>query len=222
MQAVAAQDYLLGEDKIRANISRKTINRIEFAESGISEIIGDDDKYQFSIDARGMNLFLKSNNSVNVPIELSIISNSGQVADLVLTPRQGLDGQIIKIKNYHNKQNYHSDIKLEAKKMLQAMISGSEDKYYIYKTKKVIDTRNSELSQTNLQIKQEYIYRFGNLVGSKLLITNKSRKTSYYLSSKEIKKLFKGVILLSPELHFIKPKSTVEMFLVSYQGNSND
>ena len=59
MQAVAAQVYLLGEDKIRANISRKSINRIEFEESGISEIIGDDDKYQFSIDSRGMNLFFK-------------------------------------------------------------------------------------------------------------------------------------------------------------------
>ena len=125
VQANAIQSYILGEDKIRADISSKVINRIEFDSDGISEIIGDEDKYQFSSDMRGMNFFLRSNNQAKEPIELSVISNSGQVADLVLTPRNNIDGQIIKIKSYGAKSDYRRNIKQEARKMLEAMTSFS-------------------------------------------------------------------------------------------------
>lgn len=221
IQANAIQSYILGEDKIRADISSKTINRIEFDSDGISEIIGDEDKYQFSSDMRGMNFFLRSNNQTKEPIELSVISNSGQVADLVLTPRNNIDGQIIKIKSYGAKSDYRRNIKQEAKKMLEAMIAGDQGKYYIYNIGKMIDADNTKFNKKALKIKQEYIYRFGNLIGTKLVIHNKSRN-SEYLSKEDMKQLFQGVVTLSIDQDVIKPRKKTTVFLISYEAKNND
>lgn len=217
----AYQEYRISDDKIRAIISSNKINRIEFDAHGIAQVIGDDSRYQFISDDRGMNIFLKTGGQEEGNIELSLISQSGVVADLVLTPKDNIEGQVIRIKSIPNNNAVNSSFSLEVKSLLRAMIRDEAGKYYVRSAKNIIDLNKTGNPRTGLKIMQDRIYRYKDLIGTRLIVSNKNSKQSLILNKTDFEQVFESTVAVHIASPNLLPLSKTYVWLISKEARND-
>jgi hypothetical protein len=153
------------EEKIKASISAKNLNRIAFGINPFSQIIGDESKYSIFTDTFGMNLFITPKVPAGETFELSVINVAGQVIDFALQVKD-IEGQIINI--YEQKPE---NIKIissgaEIAEMLKHMIQDEQGKYYV----KHINRKLTAKVPDDLEIIQDRTYRYRDLTGARLFV----------------------------------------------------
>lgn len=200
--------------KLRAKISLDKANRIQFGSNPIFQIIGDDSRYNIITDESRINLFLTSKVGLGETIELSLINVKGEVADLVLQPVK-IEGQIINIDNNHYVVNKQED--KEIAQMLKNMITNNKSKYYIQEIKRFIN----KLTLKDLNIMQDRIYRYENLTGARLVVTNINKKDKVKLLESEFSDLFEGSIATSLNKKMLLPKERAYVWLIAKE-KTND
>lgn len=221
ISSFAAQEYKLGDDKIRAIISSNKINRIEFDAHGIAQVIGDNADYQYTTDNRGMNIFLKKQQPGKANIELSLVTNSGQAVDLVLTPVDNMEGQTIRIKSIPQDFIMEGAASLEIKHLLSSMIRDEENKYYVRKTQTIIDSVKTSNPKPNLRIIQDRIYRYKDLIGTRLVVTNRNKKRLLFIDKKDFSRIFQNVVAVHIEESELSPGSKTHVWLVSKEADND-
>lgn len=217
----AYQEYCISDDKIRAIISSNKINRIEFDVHGIAQVIGDDSRYQFISDDRGMNIFLKTGGQEEGNIELSLISQSGVVADLVLTPKDNIEGQVIRIKSIPNNNALNNSFSLEVKNLLRTMIRDEAGKYYVRSAKNIIDLNKTGNPRTGLKIIQDRIYRYKDLIGTRLIVSNKNSKQSLILNKTDFEQVFESTVAVHIASPNLLPLSKTYVWLISKEARND-
>ena len=197
--------------KIKASISSSFTNRIYFDRHGITDVIGDDSQYQIVTDRKATNLFLVPKIPVGKTIELSIINAIGEVADLVLQIKD-IEGQVITISNElpssHKQQESQAIIQ-----MLQSMMQGYEEGYYVTNVKRTFNNHG-------LKIKQDKVYRFGTLIGARLVTINKSGRKPHELQELDFGQLFKSVIAVSLEKKTLPPRGKGLVWIIAKEEQS--
>lgn len=225
--AFAAQEFeYIPGNKINAKISANNVNRIEFGKIGIAQVIGDETKYKIVTDNRAQNIFLLPRLQDLDSLELSLVSFSGDVADLVLKPDEDIEGQIIRIST--NSNNKSPSIKLqEVTKMMKSMMLDKEDKYYVTRVKRKIENSNIQGNSTikssisELSIEQDRIYQFGKIIGARLIVTNKKGKSAVCLSEADFSNLFDSCLAVTLEKPVLFPKGKGFVWIVTEEEKDN-
>jgi hypothetical protein len=172
VQAAQVFQYKANE-KIKGVISSKNLNRIQFGDHQIIQVIGDEVQYKIVQDVRGINLFINPQVVVGEEIELALLDSAGRVADLVLKVSD-IGGQIILIsESEKNKKIIESD-KKELRRLLRHMIYNRQDKYFVESIKRDIEGFQKE----GIKVQQDLSYRYGKYVGARLRVTNISKLIS--------------------------------------------
>lgn len=227
-KALAVQDFeYIPGNKIKATISNSNLNRIEFGKIGIAEVIGDETKYKIITDSKAQNIFLLPKIPAHQTLELAVVNFSGNVADLALKVAD-IEGQVIRISmdrfyknssdslsgNLSNNAPYSSITVLkeqEIAKMMRSMISDKEDKYYVTRVKRKIDL----LRSMGLIVEQDRIYRFGQLIGARLKVTNKKAGKAVYLKESDFSGLFDFCLATTIEKTALPPRGNGFVWIVA-------
>ncbi len=195
---------------IKLVISNKGVNRIEFAKHQISQIIVDDNLLDIKLSQQKNHIFLTTKIDSGI-IKLSVLDVAGVAIDIELTiaaikPQAIIIQDKIMADNLQNKK-----LKLEAELMLKAMMTGKQDKYFVCNNSKNINWP----AKKQLRIKQEQLYRFANLVGTKLFIKNTARRKNFFLTKEHLQQLFRDTVAVSISSNIILPKKGVYVWIVS-------
>jgi len=209
--ALQELDYTQGS-KIRARISRKELNRIEFGKTGIFEVIGDDGKYKLLADKKASTVFLMPNLPAGEVLELALINNFGQIADLALFV-EDIEGQTIRI-NTNKSNNSLNQLDPEVTLMLRNMIAERRGKYYVTDVKRKIESLKV-LNAQGIRLEQDKVYQFGSLIGARLKVTNSNSKKAIELNESDFEGLFDSGLATSIGTKVLKPKKTGFIWIVS-------
>lgn len=216
--------------KIKANISSYGLNRISFANFDLSEVIGDQSKYQLINDTSSKNIFILPKVLENIKFEVSIINTYGDAQDIEFTVKK-IPGQMLLFDN--NKLTHQAteiqDQNFAAAHMLRAMHQDVKDKYYVTGDDKKLQTKlNNKFSkqQIPLQIISTKTYRYDNLTGMVLTVKTTSKNGEYHLETKDYENLFAGTILTSKHIlgthnNYLVKKYTYKIYIVTGR-NTND
>jgi len=213
--AMQELDFMQGS-KIRARIARKELNRIEFGKTGTLEVIGDDSKYKLLADKKASTVFLMPNLPAGEVLELAVINNFGQIADLALSI-EDIEGQTIRIITDKVTGIIPKDDQ-EAALMLRNMIADRRGKYYVVDVKRKIESLKARGAQ-GIKIEQDKVYQFGNLIGARLKVTNLSSKKAVELKESDFEGLFDLSFATSIDSKVLLPKKTGFVWIVS-KGDS--
>lgn len=220
----AGQEFIYKpHSKIKARISQSKANRIEFGKLAIRQIIGDESQYQIITDLLSHTIFLIPKGKVGEVIELSLINNAGTVVDLQLIPDEKLEGQVISIvtsQDNISQRTSSSTLKPEEQEiaqMLRSMLVDRKDKYYVVPVKRSI----RGLEDIGLKIQQDRLYRYGDLMGARLQITNLRSKESLELQEADFSKLFERTIATYID-HKILPAKGKALVLIIARERAND
>ncbi len=217
--ALAAQDFEYAPGKkIKAAVSASNLNRIEFGNQGIAQVIGDDSKYKIIADDKAQNIFLIPKVAANQTLELAIVNFSGNVADLSLAVKE-IEGQVIRIGRDKPASSPSTPRQLvrataqeqEVAQMIKSMIAGKEGKYYVTTVKRKIDCLNNK----GLAIEQDRLYRFGKLIGARLRVTNRKAGTLAHLAEEDFSQLFESCLAVSIERKKLPPKAKSLVWIVA-------
>ncbi|NRB10189.1 MAG: hypothetical protein HRU35_01020 [Rickettsiaceae bacterium] len=191
-------------------ISNYGVNRIEFVKHQISQIIVADNLLDIKLSEQKNHLFIQPKVDDGI-IKLSVLDVVGTAIDIELTIA-AIKPQAIIIKDkIVDGDLQNKKMGLEASLMLRAMMAGKKDKYFVCNNSKKINWR----SEPQLRIKQEQIYRFGNLVGAKLFIRNIARRKNFFLTRDHLEKLFQDVVTVNISSNIILPQRGVYVWIVN-------
>jgi hypothetical protein len=225
--SLAAQEFeYIPGSKIKTYISSSNLNRIEFGRGGLAQVIGDDNKYKIITDNRGQNIFLLPKIPASQTLELALVNLSGNVADLVLETKD-IEGQVIRIFSdgfSDNRSNLHwqpvatTQVQAQTRKqeqeivqMIRSMLADREGKYYLLHVKRKID----RLKTMGLSIEQDRIYRFGDLIGARLKVSNRKSKTVIYLKESDFSNIFESPLATCIEKRVLPPRTTGFVWIVT-------
>ncbi|WP_341757481.1 type-F conjugative transfer system secretin TraK [Candidatus Tisiphia endosymbiont of Ditula angustiorana] len=224
--ALAAQEFeYIAGNKIKAKISASNVNRIEFGKIGIAQIIGDESKYKIIADSKAQNIFLLPKIPVAQTLELALVNFSGNVADLILKV-EDMEGQIIKISmdSFYNKPsngflnnsavNNKCSVNTQEQEiagMIRNMIADKEGKYYVTQVKRKID----RLCNIGLSIEQDRIYRFGKLIGARLVVINRKAQDLVHLKEADFSNLFDFCLATTIDKTILLPKAKGFVWIVA-------
>ncbi|WP_341762965.1 type-F conjugative transfer system secretin TraK [Candidatus Tisiphia endosymbiont of Melanophora roralis] len=224
--ALAAQEFeYIAGNKIKAKISASNVNRIEFGKIGIAQIIGDESKYKIIVDSKAQNIFLSPKIPTAQTLELALVNFSGNVADLILKV-EDMEGQIIKISmdSFYNKPsngflnnsavNNKCSVNTQEQEiagMIRNMIADKEGKYYVTHVKRKID----RLHNIGLSIEQDRIYRFGKLIGARLVAINRKAQGLVHLKEVDFSNLFDFCLATTIDKTILLPKDKGFVWIVA-------
>ena len=203
---------------IRAKISETAPTRINFGGYQITEVIGDENKYKIITDSAGLNVFITPKVASGSIIPLTLIAGSGKIQDLLLEvseeeklPRSLIISDLRKINALSNCDSV-TEPKDEAKQMLDAMIEDEnpQDKYYVAQLKRKLTLPSLPM----LFIIQDKSWRFKNLTGARLVITNKG-KVAINLQEKHISSIFKGAKFVTIETKLLNEGASTKSWIVT-------
>lgn len=222
--AVAAQEFeYIAGNKIKATISASNVNRIEFGKIGIAQIIGDESKYKIIADDQGQNIFLLPKVLAPETFELAVVNFAGNVADLILQPRD-IAGQIIKISmdSFSNHPSLNNKWSVppqeqEIAEMIRSMVLDKVDKYYVIRVKRKINS----LQNIGLSIEQDRIYRFGKMIGARLIVTNSNPQNVVYLKETDFSNLFDYCLATTMEKTILPPKTQGFVWIVAKEQDND-
>lgn len=112
-------------------ISSNHVNRLSFGHHYVKAIIGDDNKYSASLQNNNSEVFLSSKVEGPACLHLSFLLNSGYVVDVAASILDKKTPSIINFIFFEDKLATNSEA-LEINQMLDSMVSGKADKYYIH------------------------------------------------------------------------------------------
>jgi len=206
-----------GDKKIETVIAANELNRIGVVGGEIIEVIGDENKYALYWSGDWRNLFIKPKAEVGEIIELSLIMPQGGAQDIRFTvgdtaaqtifinlgsePRSSLSG-----KGFTPLAN--PQLKPAIAAMMRAMIEGEKGKYYVVGSKRTLQQTKEQL------ISQNVSYRYRDLSGAVLLVKNLTSKSLDLLES-DFKNLFKSTVAINLGSCVIKPRATVQVFIIT-------
>jgi hypothetical protein len=212
---------------LKVKISSLSPTRIGFGGYSISEVIGDENKYKIIADSSGQNVFITPKAEAGTIIPLTIITSNNMVQDLLLevmgdepmpqsiliTVPKKIEGE----KEGEIVRDTRSKVdKAQSALMLKAMINDENrgGKYYVTATPR----RLANTPLPSLKILQYKTYRFGDLTGASLLVTN-SAKEMVYLTEEMISSLFKNVELVALNDGLLAKGADTKAFVVTKKGS---
>lgn len=198
---------------LKVTISSLAPTRIAFGRYSIAEVIGDENKYKIIADSAGLNVFISPKSEVGSIIPVTIITSNNLVQDLILEVSGGkLLTHSIMINPSKMELNLDSHTKADATSMLKAMISEENKggKYYISAGNRKL----SIASLPGLRIVQDQTFRFGDLTGVRLVITN-TKKDVVHLTEEMIGGIFKNIELVSVEKDVLTKNHSTKVFIIT-------
>lgn len=205
------QDYVASYDApILVDIARDGINRIEVENDRIEQVVGDMRFFNVMHDEQSGLLFLtvKRTNSNHDTIELSLRLSSGRHIDLKCKVKQGAR-RLVKIVDLALSKKSKGDESKETKEMLQHMILGREGKYFVgYKSVKL------KPLILGAEVRQVATYRYDNLLGYRLKVRNKTKKT-LKLTSSDFSNNFAEVLAVYPHEQLLAKKAEADFIIIT-------
>jgi ribosomal protein L19 len=218
---IISYDYQPGA-VIKSWLSSDSINRIEFSGQSVSEVIGDEAKYQLITDKQGKNIFILPKVLSGESFNISLISTSGLVQDMQLTAGN-IEGQsiLIEFSSQEGKALEHKDVA----DMLRSMKSGRKGKYYVQEhnikiATDLIGELVADSNPANIEVFKKKTYRFNEFMGVVLSVRNKG-KTSILLSEEDFSKVFTGTIATNIESNLLGPGSKGLVLIVTKERNDD-
>lgn len=202
-------EYKYGEI-LDVYISGNEQNRIEFARQNITEVIGDEGKYQLVSDKQGGNIFIRPQIAAGNSFTISLITDSGLVQDLRITAANIAGRTIIIEQIDKGTDGYRND--QEIANMLRAMNRGTIGKYYVSKTNSKIPALLPELA--GCELIRQTTYRYGDLTGVILLIRNKSRQL-LTLQEDLVSQIFTGTVAVSVRKQLLPARAASQVYIVT-------
>jgi hypothetical protein len=211
------------KESLRVKISSLSPTRISFGGYSISEVVGDENKYKIIADGSGQNIFITPKAEAGTIIPVTIITSNNMVQDLLLEvmgdepmPQSILITTPKKIEGEVARDTRSKIDRAQSTLMLKAMINDEnrDGKYYIT----AIPRRLANPPLPSLKILQYKTYRFGDLTGASLLVSN-SGKDMVYLTEEMISSLFKKVELVTLNDGLLPKGSETKAFVVTRKGN---
>lgn len=224
MKAITAQANqdtyfysLKPQAKLTGVIAQGVANRIEFGLLGFREIIGDDSKYTFITDQNHKNIFLTPKVPAGEHITLSLVNAAGEIVDLNLSV-QKTEGQVIRIDKKVADQDYftHSHDR-EVTSMIRAMQRDRDNKgkYYVKE-----EIRNIPHNIEGLSLAQNRTYKYGDLVGSRIVVTNLN-KSIRELRLHDFKNLFEDSLAISIQKKVLRPKEKGFVYVLAREKSDD-
>jgi hypothetical protein len=211
------------KESLRVKISSLSPTRISFGGYSISEVVGDENKYKIIADGSGQNIFITPKTEAGVVIPVTIVTSNNMTQDLLLevmgdepmpqsiliTVPKKVEGEIVR----DTRSKIDKD---QSTLMLRAMINDENrgGKYYVT----AMPRRLPNIGLPSLKILQYKTYRFGDLTGASLRITN-SDKEMVYLTEEMIGSLFNNVELVTLKDGLLARGSETKAFVVTRKGN---
>ncbi|MES2214833.1 MAG: type-F conjugative transfer system secretin TraK [Pseudomonadota bacterium] len=214
------------KESLKVKISQLSPTRIGFGGYPIAEVIGDENKYKIISDSSGQNVFITPKAEVGTIIPVTIITSNNMAQDLLLEVMgDELMPQSILITIPKKKQNdspygrnssVYKASKAESALMLKAMINDENrgEKYYVTASARKLFSP----SLPHLKILQYKTYRFGDLTGANLVITNNSKEV-VYLTEEIISTLFRGVELVTLNDGLLSKGTSTKAFVITRRGS---
>ncbi len=198
---------------IRAKISETAPTRINFGGYSITEVIGDENKYKIITDGNGFNVFITPKVVSGSIIPITLISGSNKVQDLLLevSSKEKLPRPLIIASCASTKDKLLPE-KSETELMLKAILGDDNpnDKYYVISTKRKIVLPSS----LKLTVTHDKTWRFKNLTGVRLTITNRGFATTK-LRGRDIASLFKGTKLTVLDSNLLRQGDSTKAFIIT-------
>ena len=214
---------------IKAKIGRIAPTRISFGKYPIAEVIGDESKYKIIGDKGGFNIFITPNVPAGEIIPLHLITTNNQVQSLLLEvgASKTLPQSILitepksntsNLSGAQNSRDSHATSSSDAALMLKAMMTGdnAHGKYYVT----FLDKKISIPSLKKLSIVQDKTWRFKDLTGASLKVTNESKK-QVILQEEDFSQIFKNTLLSGIESNLLPKNTATRAFIVTREA-SND
>ncbi len=209
---------------IEAIIAAAQLNRIQFDGGDLMEVVGDESKYSLYWSGDYRNLFIRPKVEVGEIIELSLVLAGGAAQDVRFTVGD-VTAQTIFINKKSILQNFainnnhleplSKQLKSEIALMLRAMIADDKGKYYVMNIKNVLQTG----LQTSLAVTQLKTYRYQDLSGAVLKVTNNSNQL-VELQEREFSHIFKATIAVNIENRSLLPKSVSRIFIITRENHA--
>lgn len=207
-----------GDKKIETVIAANELNRIGVVGGEIIEVIGDENKYALYWSGDWRNLFIKPKVEVGETIELSLIMPQGGVQDIRFTVGDMAAQTIFinlgsEVRDLSSASNgfvplSNPQLKSEISGMMRVMIEGVKGKYYVINGRRTLHKTKQRL------ITQEKAYRYKDLSGAVLSVKNLTSK-SLDLLELDFKNLFKNTVAINLGSCVIKPRTTVQVFIIT-------
>ena len=205
--------YIEYKQPAQVTISSTGINRISIAPFIATTIWGDSAEYSALLSHNGSELFLTSKIEAGKSFALAVQLAGDRVIDLLLHTVEADRPKIVRVE-LQDESLAKLEETLEIKRLLNAMMSKANGKYYVTQMKRVVKI-NTDSNETfaALNAEQNMVYRFGNLVGVVLTLKNKGKK-EVSIDAKSLAKAFKGVLAVSLHNQLLKSGDSMEAFLV--------
>ncbi len=201
------------KSSIKVKISALAPTRITFGRYSIAEVIGDENKYKIIADSSGLNVFISPKSEVGTIIPVTIITSNNLVQDLILEVSGGkLLPHSILINPIKSSLKQDGITKGDATAMLKAMMSEENKggKYYVSTGERKL----SIPSLPGLRIVQDKTYRYGDLTGVRLTLTNR-KKDVVYLTEEMIGGIFKNLELVSVDEVVLTKNHSTKAFIIT-------
>ena len=212
---------------IEAIIAAAQLNRIQLDGGDLMEVVGDESKYSLYWSGDYRHLFIRPKVEVGEIIELSLVLAGGMAQDVRFTVGD-VTAQTIFINKKSTLQNFainnnrleplSKQLKSEIALMLRAMIADDKGKYYVMNIGKQTNLQTG-LPATNLQVTQLKTYRYQDLSGAVLKVTNNSNQL-VELQEREFSHIFKATIAVNIENRSLLPKSVSRIFIITRENHA--
>ena len=190
----------------KIQISATGINRISLTPLMVNKIVGDLSEFTSLVSEDAGEIFLTSKKGAGEQMNCALILADGKVIDLILQVTELKHPKIIRLELESNSAEREYE---EADKMLAHMQRGSAGKYYVQEIRK-----DYQLPGDNgIKLRQQQIYRFGNLYGSVLTATNKGKKYGV-LKPEYLLQAFGNAVAVVVERQLLKPRAQTMAYVI--------
>jgi hypothetical protein len=205
------------QQQLSLNIADEAINRINFNTSRVSKIIGNISGFSSILSDDGSNLFITPKSPIVSKIDFAVLLSSGDIIDISLTVVKSKKPYLISLDFDVNNQSAKSEVS----SLIEAMQDGVIGKYYVQKASDNVTISN----QPKITATSSDIYRFGNLHGTTLTLTNKNKKSGnrnrnskqnslIEINENDLIKAFRGVVGVHIANKNLAPTESTKAYIV--------
>lgn len=211
------QVEIIYERQIHLNVASNTVNRISFASFRVVKLIGNISSFTSVLSDSGSDLFIAPKLSEGKKIDFSALLSSGDVIDFSLSVVKSEKPYLVKLKFPGNSEKV---IKSEAAKMIEAMSKGVIGKYYVQKSNKKINIlAQSMIKEVGIKAPRikaitQDSYRFGNLLGTSLILQNTNCTNSLEIRADDLARSFEGIVAIFIEQGLLPPNCKTKAYIV--------
>jgi hypothetical protein len=205
------------QQQLSLNIADEAINRINFKHGRVSKIIGNVSGFTSILSDDGANLFISPKLPEKSKIDFAVLLASGDIIDISLTVVKSKKPYLISL----NFDEHNQSAKSEVASLIEAMQDGVIGKYYVQKASSNVTISN----QPKITATSSDIYRFGNLHGTTLTLTNKNKKSRnsnrnskpnsrIEVTENDLMQAFRGVVGIRIANRYLAPTESTKAYIV--------